>query len=181
VFQALADETRRQILDFLRSGPRTSGEIADQAIDRVRTGNGAFESTYHAIVLRTTLFVVALHTLVMLDLTRALADVGLQPSAGRVVVVLFGILLLAVGNLLPRTRPNVAVGVRTARTLANVQLWQRVHRAGGYVTAGRPPASHRHDDRRRHGVGVVRSAVRGHRAGRNPCGARGDRRRRMVA
>ena len=30
VFQALADETRRRILEFLRSGPRTSGEIADQ-------------------------------------------------------------------------------------------------------------------------------------------------------
>src|SRR5947209_2492228 len=30
IFRALADETRRQILDFLRAGPRTSGEIADQ-------------------------------------------------------------------------------------------------------------------------------------------------------
>src|SRR5438874_9738744 len=30
VFRALADETRRQILEFLRGGPRTSGEIADQ-------------------------------------------------------------------------------------------------------------------------------------------------------
>jgi ArsR family transcriptional regulator, arsenate/arsenite/antimonite-responsive transcriptional repressor len=30
VFRALADETRRQILDLLRSGPRTSGEIADR-------------------------------------------------------------------------------------------------------------------------------------------------------
>jgi ArsR family transcriptional regulator, arsenate/arsenite/antimonite-responsive transcriptional repressor len=30
VFRALADETRRQILDVLRTGPRTSGEIADQ-------------------------------------------------------------------------------------------------------------------------------------------------------
>src|SRR5919198_2916012 len=30
VFRALADETRRQILDFLRGGPRTSGDIAAQ-------------------------------------------------------------------------------------------------------------------------------------------------------
>jgi ArsR family transcriptional regulator len=29
-FRALADETRRQILELLRAGPRTSGEIADQ-------------------------------------------------------------------------------------------------------------------------------------------------------
>src|SRR6267143_2525347 len=29
-FQALADDTRRGILEFLRAGPRTSGEIADQ-------------------------------------------------------------------------------------------------------------------------------------------------------
>jgi DNA-binding transcriptional ArsR family regulator len=30
VFRALADETRRQIVECLRAGPRTSGEIADQ-------------------------------------------------------------------------------------------------------------------------------------------------------
>src|SRR5712691_12877394 len=30
VFRALADETRRQILEFLRAGPHTSGEVADQ-------------------------------------------------------------------------------------------------------------------------------------------------------
>src|SRR2546427_12475170 len=30
VFRALADETRRRILELLRGGPHTSGEIADQ-------------------------------------------------------------------------------------------------------------------------------------------------------
>jgi ArsR family transcriptional regulator len=53
VFRALADETRRQILDFLRAGPRTSGEIADQ-----------FQSTWptisrHLAVLRAGGLVVA--------------------------------------------------------------------------------------------------------------------------
>lgn len=104
--------------------------------DPIRTGNGAFEFTYHAIVLRALLFVVALHTLVVIELTRAMDAVGLRLSASRVVVVLLGVVLVAIGNLLPRTRPNVAIGVRTARTLTNAQLWQQVHRAGGYATVG---------------------------------------------
>jgi immunity protein, SdpI family len=104
--------------------------------DRTRSGNGAFESTYHAIVLRALLFVLALHVLVMMQLTGAMDAGGLRVSAGRAVVVLFGLVLVAIGNLLPRTRPNVAVGVRTRRTLANALLWQRVHRAGGYATVG---------------------------------------------
>ena len=29
-FRALADDTRRDILEYLRGGPKTSGEIADQ-------------------------------------------------------------------------------------------------------------------------------------------------------
>jgi len=102
--------------------------------DRIRSGNGAFESTYHAIVLRVLLFVLALHVLVMMQLTGAMD--GLRLPASRAVVVLFGVVLVAIGNLLPRTRPNVAVGVRTTRTLANAQLWQQVHRAGGYATVG---------------------------------------------
>jgi hypothetical protein len=104
--------------------------------DPIRSGNGAFESTYHAIVLRVLLFVFALHTLVMIQLTGAMDAVGVGVSAGRAVVVLLGVVLVAIGNLLPRTRPNVAVGVRTKRTLTNTQLWQQVHRAGGYATVG---------------------------------------------
>jgi hypothetical protein len=104
--------------------------------DRVRSGNGAFEFTYHAIVLRALLFVVALHVLVMIELTGAMDAVGIRLSAERAVVVLLGAVLVAIGNLLPRTRPNVAVGVRTARTLTNAQLWQQVNRAGGYATVG---------------------------------------------
>jgi DNA-binding transcriptional ArsR family regulator len=53
VFRALADETRRQILELLRAGPRTSGEIA-----------GQFHSTWptisrHLAVLRAGGLVVA--------------------------------------------------------------------------------------------------------------------------
>jgi immunity protein, SdpI family len=104
--------------------------------DRVRTGNGAFEVTYHAIVLRVLLFVLVLHTLVMIVLTGAIDADGMRSSASRAVVVLLGVVLIMIGNLLPRTRPNIAVGVRTTRTLTNAQVWQQVHRVGGYATVG---------------------------------------------
>jgi len=47
-----------------------------------------------------------------------------------------GLAIIAVGNLLPRTRPNIAFGLRTDRTLSNPQLWQQVHRVGGYAAVG---------------------------------------------
>jgi uncharacterized membrane protein len=104
--------------------------------DRVRTGNGAFKATYESIVFRALLFVLALHVLVMIELTDAMNLAGIRTFAGRMVVVMLGLTFMAIGNLLPRTRPNVAVGVRTGRTLANTQLWQQVHRVGGYTTVG---------------------------------------------
>jgi len=104
--------------------------------DRIRTGNGAFEATYHAIVFRTMLFVFAMNALLMLALTDAMDVMGTHTWGKRVVVVMLGLTFMAIGNLLPRTRPNIAFGVRTARTLANTQLWQQVHRVGGYVTVG---------------------------------------------
>jgi hypothetical protein len=102
--------------------------------DRVRSGNGAFEATYHAIIFRTMVFVFGMHALLMLALTDVMDVVGTHTWGKRVVVVMLGLAIMAIGNLLPRTRPNIAFGVRTARTLTNPQLWQKVHRVGGYLT-----------------------------------------------
>jgi len=104
--------------------------------DHIRTGNGAFEATYHAIVFRAMLFVFAMNALLMLALTDVMDVTGSHSWGKRVVVVMLGAAVIAIGNLLPRTRPNIAFGVRTARTLANAQLWQQVHRVGGYTTVG---------------------------------------------
>jgi len=102
--------------------------------DRIRTGNGAFEATYDAIVFRTMLFVFAMNALLMLALTDAMDVIGTYTWGKRVVVVMLGLAFMAIGNLLPRTRPNIAFGVRTSRTLTNTKLWQQVHRVGGYTT-----------------------------------------------
>jgi len=101
--------------------------------DRIRTGNGAFEATYHAIVFRTMVFVFAMHALLMLALTDAMNNFGSHTWGKRFVIVMFGLLFVAVGNLLPRTRPNIALGLRTKRTLENLHVWQQVHRVSGYA------------------------------------------------
>jgi uncharacterized membrane protein len=51
----------------------------------------------------------------------------------RIVPLLLGVTMIAVGNLLPRVRPNLAIGIRTRRTLSDRACWMRTHRRAGYL------------------------------------------------
>lgn len=98
--------------------------------DQVRSDDLVVEATYNAIVLRIVVFLVALHVLLLANL----AGVSwVRAWAGRAALALLGLALMSVGNLLPRTRPNLAVGIRTARTVNDRQVWMQIHRTGGYV------------------------------------------------
>ena len=104
------------------------------AHDHVRRGNGTFSRTDAAIVLRAILFIGALHGTVLIGLLgRGLLD-RTGPLVPRLAPVLLGAALMAIGNLLPRVRPNVAIGIRTSRTLRDRGAWLRVNRRAGYVT-----------------------------------------------
>jgi len=77
------------------------------------------------------LFAIALHVLLVASLAGVTT---VRAAAPRLAVVLFGLLLVGVGNLLPQTRPNLIVGIRTSRTLGDRRFWMRIHRVGGYAT-----------------------------------------------
>jgi SdpI/YfhL protein family len=83
------------------------------------------------ILFRIIVFIAGLHGLVLLLVTEVLwvRHRGLQLS-----FLLIGALLVSVGNLLPKTRPNVMVGIRTPRSLRSRQFWMEINRAGGYVS-----------------------------------------------
>ena len=99
--------------------------------ERDAAPDGFPEAIHRAIAVRVVLFVTAIHVLVLLNLS----GVGWIRAAGpRLVVTLLGGVFIAVGNLLPRTRPNLAFGIRTARTLSDRSLWIRLHRTCGYVS-----------------------------------------------
>jgi uncharacterized membrane protein len=73
---------------------------------------------------------MVLHVLVLLSLGSVEWVRSWEPD---LVVILFGAVFITIGNLLPRTRPNLALGIRTTRTLTNRSLWIRLHRVCGYV------------------------------------------------
>lgn len=101
------------------------------ARDPMRATAGAFEPTYGAIVFAVLLFLTAIHVMMIAALTGVLTEGGWLTRA---TIVLFGLLMIRIGDLLPRTRPNLALGFRTPGTLANRCLWMQTHRMAGYVT-----------------------------------------------
>lgn len=45
----------------------------------------------------------------------------------------FGMLLIIIGNYLPKVRQNYTIGIKLPWTLANVENWNRTHRFAGYL------------------------------------------------
>ncbi len=54
----------------------------------------------------------------------------------KVLTAILGCGFIAAGNIMPRTRPNWIVGVRTKRTLTDRSAWQRSHRMLGALLMG---------------------------------------------
>ena len=88
-------------------------------------------ATTEGIVLRVIVFICGLHALVMAYLTET---AWVQRWAPQLALGLVGVLLVSVGNLLPKTRPNALVGIRTARSLGCRKFWMEINRVGGYVS-----------------------------------------------
>ena len=89
---------------------------------------GAFEAIIDAIML----FMFALHVVALR------AALGHPVEMQRILPIGIGVLLIVIGNLLPRARPNWFVGIRTPWTLSSDRVWEKTHRFGGrvFVAAG---------------------------------------------
>lgn len=91
------------------------------------------EAALDSIVLAVIGFLTGMHLLLLAVLLQV---ESVMPWASRGVILLLGVAIVVVGNLLPRTRPNVAFGVRTLRTLEDRELWMLTHRVTGYIAVG---------------------------------------------
>jgi uncharacterized membrane protein len=59
--------------------------------------------------------------------------VGLPLDTSRIPRLVYGLLMIALGNSLPKLPRNGLIGIRTPWTLADPSVWGRTHRLAGYL------------------------------------------------
>jgi uncharacterized membrane protein len=96
-------------------------------IDPRRANYARFGDTYDFVVAAIVTFMAGLHVVVLG------AALGWPIAVDRVVPGAVGVLLVIIGNLLPRARSNWWFGIRTPWTLSSDRVWQKTHRVGGYL------------------------------------------------
>lgn len=59
---------------------------------------------------------------------------SLNPHAdvGNLLLLLLGVVLIGMGNYMPRVPQNYFLGIKTPWTLSNEYVWKKTHRIGGY-------------------------------------------------
>ena len=103
--------------------------------DPIRDRDAHMEATYGAIVTAALFLILGVHLAVLFALTSQL-QVNVVRVVAHGVPLMLGLALIVIGNLLPRLRPNLVIGIRTARTLSDRGAWARANRAAGYAAVG---------------------------------------------
>jgi uncharacterized membrane protein len=85
-----------------------------------------FEGTFWLVINVIIAFLFVVHVMVI--------GAGLgwpMPGVDRMMMMGTGVMLLVLGNYLPRVRSNWWMGIRTPWTLSSEQVWRTTHRLGG--------------------------------------------------
>jgi uncharacterized membrane protein len=96
-------------------------------IDPGRANYANFASAYAWVRVLVTGLLTGVYGLMQM------AARGRQAGMAPALTFLLGALLLGLGNVLGKVRPNWFVGIRTPWTLSSAESWNRTHRAGGWV------------------------------------------------
>jgi uncharacterized membrane protein len=99
-------------------------------LDPKRENYERFEDTYWLVATSILAFLAVVHVA-----TLGVA-LGWPVDMPRVILASIGVLLIAMGNYMPRVRPNWWMGIRTPWTLENERVWRDTHRLGGKTFVG---------------------------------------------
>lgn len=101
-------------------------------IDPKRASYSKFTGAYNAFMAAFVIFMLTLHTAILLFTFGYNIDIGVVVQIG------VGLLFLVIGNYMTRVRHNYFFGIKTPWTLANETVWRKTHRFAGvlFVIAG---------------------------------------------
>jgi uncharacterized membrane protein len=101
-------------------------------LDPRRENYERFDETFWLVVNVLLGFLAAVHALLLA------AAVGWPVDVARWLVALLGVMMIVLGNYLPRVRSNWWMGVRTPWTLESERVWRDTHRLAGrtFVAGG---------------------------------------------
>lgn len=97
-------------------------------IDPLKRNYAKFQRYYDTFTIALELFLLGLDSMLFIEILRP----G-TVSIGRAVTVLICLLFLIMGNMMGKIRHNYFFGIRTPWTLADPDVWNRTHRAGGWM------------------------------------------------
>jgi uncharacterized membrane protein len=95
------------------------------SVEPRRTNLERSVKAYRAAWLSALVLVLLIHA------AAVMTGLGIAVDIGRVVSAGAGVLFLAIGNWLPKTRSNFILGVRTPWTLTSERSWTVTHRLAG--------------------------------------------------
>jgi uncharacterized membrane protein len=96
-------------------------------IDPRRANYAKFRATYDLVIA------VIVGEMALLHVAIVGSAIGWPIAMPRVAPIGVALVLVVIGNTLPRARPNWFFGIRTPWTLSSDRVWERTHRLGGYL------------------------------------------------
>ncbi|MBW6410651.1 SdpI family protein [Clostridium weizhouense] len=108
------------------------GMLLTPKIDPKKNNYSKFDKSYNVIINVTLTFLFILHICVL----GVSLDYNIEIN--RVIPFMLGILLIVIGNYLPKSKTNFFYGIKTPWTLTNEDTWKKTHRLGGklFVLSG---------------------------------------------
>lgn len=98
-------------------------ETGSESVDR-------FAPTYATMTFAIASLIALMHIALIASLLQS------PPWIYQILTAILGVGFIAAGNVMPRTRPNWIVGLRTKRTLTDRAAWHRTHRVLGALMMG---------------------------------------------
>jgi uncharacterized membrane protein len=94
-------------------------------LDPLKENINLFRKEYEQFVLVTIIFLLVIYSWTLLW------NFGVQIGSNLIIPLGMGILFYFIARLLPKTKCNHFIGIRTAWTLSSDKVWEKTHQLGG--------------------------------------------------